>query len=243
VSEPPPSADASAVTGRVALIGGGPGAPDLITVRAARILAAADVVIWGTPFAPEELVREHARPDAEVIAWPPATMADIHAAYDRARSEGLLVARLFSGDPALFSRLAGEVEAIDARGLVWEVVPGVTAYAAAAAALGRELTRDDDWRPLIVTSAAAVPRTAASGEAMAVYMANRTAAELQSALLAAGYPAATPCVVAHRVGWPDAALLHCRLTDVAETFEEQGLEGLGLVLVDPREESEPPASP
>lgn len=117
--------------GRVVLIGGGPGAPDLITVRAARILAAADVVIWGRPFAREELVLEHARPDAEIIAWPPATMADVHEAYDRARDEGLLVARLFSGDPALFSRLATDIQAIEARGLPWEVVPGVTAYAAA----------------------------------------------------------------------------------------------------------------
>lgn len=194
------------------------------------------MVIWGRPFAQEALVREHARPDAEIIAWPPATTADVHAVYDHTRNEGLLVARLFSGDPALFSRLAREVEAIDARGLAWEVVPGVTAYAATAAALGRELTRGEDWRPLVVTSAATVSRTAATGEAMAIYMVSRTAAELESELLAAGYPAATPCVVAHGVGWPDAALLHCHLTDVAETFEDSGLEGLALVLVDPREE-------
>ena len=230
----PASAAAGPMTGRVALVGGGPGAPDLITVRAARVLAAADVVIWGRPFAQEELVREHARTDAEVIAWPPATMADIHAAYDRARDEGLLVARLFSGDTALFSHLAEDIDALEARSLAWEVVPGVTAYAAAAAALGRELTRGEDWRPLVVTPAAAVARTAATGEAMAVYMASRTATGLQSELLAAGYPARTPCVVAHRVDWPEAALLRCSLAEVAETIEDHALDGLALVLVDPR---------
>lgn len=218
-------------------MGGGPGAPDLVTVRAARVLAAADVVIWGRPFAQEELVREHAPADAEVIVWPPATMADIHAAYDQARDEGLHVVRLYSGDPAVFSRLATDVDAIEARGLAWEVVPGVTAYAAAAAALGRELTRGEDWRPLVVTSAATVARTAPTGEAMAVYMASRTAVQLESDLLAAGYPATTPCVVAHRVGWPEAALLPCSLAEVAETVADHGLDGLALVLVDPRPDS------
>lgn len=221
-------------SGRVVLIGGGPGAADLITVRAARTLAAADVVIWGRPFAQEELVREHARTDAEVIAWPPATLADMHEAYDRARDEGLLVARLFSGDPALFSRLASEIDAIESRGLGWEVVPGVTAYAAAAAALGRELTQGEEWRPLIVTSAAAVARIAPSGEALAVYMAARDAREMQRELLAAGYPAATPCVVAHRIGWPDGSTHHCGLANVADSFDEHELGSLALVLVDPR---------
>lgn len=223
------------MTGRVALMGGGPGAPDLITVRAARILAAADVVIWGRPFAQEELVREHARPDAEIIAWPPATMADIHAAYDRARDEGLLVVRLFSGDTAVFSRLAEDVEALDARGVAWEVVPGITAYAAAAAALGRELTGGEEWRPLVVTSAAAVTRTAPTGEAMAIYMPTRVAAKLESELLGAGYPPTTPCTVAHRVGWPEAALLRCELADLAETIDDHALDGLALVLVEGRE--------
>jgi precorrin-4/cobalt-precorrin-4 C11-methyltransferase len=216
-------------------MGGGPGAPDLITIRAARILAAADVVIWGRPFAQEELVREHARPDAEIIAWPPATMADIHAAYDRARDEGLLVVRLFSGDTAVFSRLAEDVEALDARGVAWEVVPGITAYAAAAAALGRELTGGEEWRPLVVTSAAAVTRTAPTGEAMAIYMPTRVAAKLESELLGAGYPPTTSCTVAHRVGWPEAALLRCELADLAETIDDHALDGLALVLVEGRE--------
>ncbi len=218
--------------GRVVLIGGGPGAPDLITVRAARILAVADIVIWGRPFAPEELVREHARPDAEIVSWPPATMADMHAAYDRARDEGLLVARLFSGDPALFSRLATDIDAIEARGLPWDVVPGVTAYAAAAAALGRELTQGEEWRPLIVTSAAAVARTAPTGEALAIYMASPNAAALRCELLEAGYPATTPCVVAHRVGWPDMSMHHCELSDLTDIFEQYELVGLAVVLVD-----------
>ncbi len=217
------------------LIGGGPGAPDLITVRAARILATADIVIWGRPFAQEELVLEHARPDAEIISWPPATMADMHEAYGRAGDEGLLVARLFSGDPALFSRLATDIEAIEARGLSWDVVPGVTAYAAAAAALGRELTQGEEWRPLIVTSAAAVARTAPTGEALAVYMAGRNASELRCELLEAGYPATTPCVVAHRVGWPEMSMHRCGLTDVADIFEQYESAGLTLVLVDPQQ--------
>src|SRR5258707_3866007 len=89
--------------GKVFLIGGGPGAADLVTLRGARAIARSDIVIWGRPLVTEELVSEHSRPDAEIIAWPPATMAELEAAYDRAAAAGLTVARLHSGDPAAYA--------------------------------------------------------------------------------------------------------------------------------------------
>ncbi len=224
----PPAARA-----RVVLIGGGPGAPDLVTVRAARVLAAADVVIWGRPFASEALVGEHARAGAEIVAWPPATMRDIHAIYDRVLGEGLLVARLYSGDTSVFSHVGDEIAALEERGVAWEVVPGITAYAAAAAHLGRELTEGSDWRPLVVTSLAMLDRAAATGEALAVYMTRHGGGELQQRLLDHGYPHGTRCVVAHRVGWPEASVVPCVLAELAAAMSETAAEGLSTVLIAP----------
>jgi len=228
-----PSGGFPARRARVVLIGGGPGAPDLVTVRAARVLAAADVVIWGRPFASEELVGEHARPEAEIVAWPPATRQDIHAIYDRVLGEGLLVARLFSGDTSVFSRLGEEIAALDQRGVAWEVVPGITAYAAVAAHVGRELTEGSDWRPLVVTSLAMLDPAAATGEALAVYMTRRGGGELQQRLLDHGYPSDTRCLVARRVGWPGAAVLSCPLAGLASAMIEHASEGLSTVLIAP----------
>jgi len=228
-----PSGGFPARRARVVLIGGGPGAPDLVTVRAARALAAADVVIWGRPFASEELVGAHARPQAEIVAWPPATMQDIHAIYDRVLGEGLLVARLFSGDTSLFSRVGEEIAALEARGVAWEVVPGITAYAAAAAQLGRELTEGPDWRPLVVTSLAMLDRAAATGEALAVYMTRRGGEELQQRLLDHGYPPDTRCVVAHRIGWPDATVVPCALAELSSTMIVNSADGLATILIAP----------
>lgn len=80
---------------KVWFVGGGPGAPDLLTVRAARVMAEADIVIWGAALLTEAVVADHARAGAELMPWPPATMADIYAAYDRAKAQDLVVARLF----------------------------------------------------------------------------------------------------------------------------------------------------
>ena len=230
------------MSGRVFLVGGGPGAADLITVRGARAIAASDIVIWGRPLVTEELVREHARDGAEVIAWPPATMAAIEAAYDRAAAEGLTVARLHGGDPAVYARLAEELERVTARGLEVEVIPGVTAALAAAAALGWELTCEADRRPLVLASAhgadgelsADLVRLAAAGDALALYMTGADGDRLTRALLAAGCPPDTPCAIGHAVSWPDEIIDRCRLDELGIRLEGAVPSRQTVVLVNRR---------
>lgn len=217
--------------GHVALIGGGPGPPDLLTVRAARIIGRADVVFWGRRFATEDLVREHARPGADLLPWPPTTMADLYAAYDRAAVEGLLIARLFSGDTAVFSRLGEEIAAVEERGLSWEVVPGITAASAAAAAAGRELTAGADWPPVTFTSPAHLDAVASGGAALALYMAGRDGLTPGSVLLDAGRPAVTPCAVVRSVGWADGSVVHCRLDELDDALATRDGGLLTVVLV------------
>ena len=137
-------------TARVSFVGAGPGAPDLITVRGARAIGAADVVVWARSLVMEEVLA-HARPDAEVIESTPLTLEDVLAVYERALRDDLVVARVHSGDPAIYGAIQEQIRFCADRGLPYEIVPGVSSVAAAAAALGRELTVPERSQSLILT--------------------------------------------------------------------------------------------
>ncbi len=214
----------------VHFVGGGPGAPDLLTMRAAGIITAADVVIWGRNLLMEEVVTRHAREGAEILPWPPATMKDLHAVYDRAAAEGLKVARLYAGDPTIFACIHEEIGDVTERGLPYAVVPGVSAVAAAAAALVLDPTgAGEQTRPLVLTTRdSGVPEP---GSTTAVFMAGREPEALQEALVGAGYAPDTRCAIAHRVSWPDERLITCRLLELAERLSENEPGPHTLVLV------------
>lgn len=210
-------------------VGCGPGAADLLTLRAIRALQAADVVIWNATLLDRQTVSEHARGDAEILQWPPATRADIEAAYDRAVTEDLQVVRLKGGDPTLFGVLEPELSAVRQRGLVWEIVPGVSAAGAACAALGRELATAAEG--LLLVDAAALPAGEPETIRVVAYGANRDPRALQQALLARGLPAATACTVAIEVTRRDEMLVSCTLEDVAETIQDMGMGALTIVVI------------
>ena len=215
---------------KVHFVGGGPGAPDLLTLRAAEVIGEADVVIWGRNLFMEEVVTRHARADAEVVPWPPATMKDLHAVYDRAAADGLRVARLYAGDATIFARIHEEIGDVSARGLPFEVVPGVSAVGAAAAALVWDLTgAREETRPLVLAKRdGAMPGASAT---TVVFMARREPDDLSANLLAAGYDGDTPCAIAHRVSWPDEQLTSCRLAELADRLRELPDGHQTLVLV------------
>jgi len=226
---------------KVWFLGGGPGAPDLLTVRAAKVLAEADIVIWGKALLTEAVVADHARADAELLPWPPATMPDIYAAYDRARAEDLVVARLFWGDPSIFGAVRDEASEARERGVSVEVVPGVSSLGALAAALGRELTTAPGGSPPLILAAfrddppagQRIRDLAGHGATMALFMSAKHAEEMQAELLAGGFAAETPCAVGSRVSWADEVVITCRLDGLAAAIGERGLERHTLVLVGP----------
>ena len=173
---------------KVWFVGGGPGAADLLTVCAARVLAEADLVIWGKALLTDAVVGDYARPNAELLPWPPAKMSDIYAAYDRATAEDLVVARLFWGDPAIFGAVRDEAREVSERGVPLEVIPGVSSVGAFAAALGLELTTaPGDSPPLILAAPRDDPPVgqriedlAGHGATMALFMAGKHGDELHS---------------------------------------------------------------
>jgi len=196
--------------GAVAFIGAGPGAADLITLRGARRLAQAEVVLYDALADPA--LRELA-PEALWIPVGKRGFADstgqstINALLVKHAREHRLVVRLKGGDPSIFGRLEEELEALAAAGIAAEVIPGVTAAIAAAAHTQRPLTRRGGGRSVALSTAMTregALRAGRSADTEVFYMAGKQLAALSRRLLAAGWPAETPASVVSRAGWPDA---------------------------------------
>jgi precorrin-4/cobalt-precorrin-4 C11-methyltransferase len=231
------------MTGRVSFVGAGPGAADLITLRAAQRIAEADVVIWAASLVHEDVL-QHARPDAVVVNSAEHSLEGITSHYERAAAEGLLVARIHSGDPALWGGTQEQVELCRSLGLEIEVIPGVSSFTAVAAMVQRELTIPEVAQSVVLTRLEggktpmppreSVRSFAAHGTTMALFLSAARTRQLQDELLAGGaYDEDTPCVVAYAATWPDELVFECRLGELAEKVREHKLYKHTLVLVGP----------
>ena len=228
--------------GRVFFVGAGPGAPDLLTLRGAEAIAAADVVIWASSLV-HEGVLTHARMGAEIVDSARLPMEGVLPYYQRAAREALKVARVHSGDPSLWGAIQEQLERCEALNLDTEIVPGVSSFTAVAARIGRELTVPEVAQSVILTRLGGgktpmppgerVAEFARHGTTMALFLSAARSGQLQDELLAGGYPPETPCVVAFQVTWPDELIVHCALADLAATMKERKLWKHTLVLVGP----------
>ncbi|MHB2023077.1 MAG: precorrin-4 C(11)-methyltransferase [Mycobacteriales bacterium] len=228
--------------GKVSFVGAGPGAPDLLTVRATNAIAAADIVIWASSLV-HPGVLAYARADARVVDSADLALEAVLAWYAQAAREGLHVARIHSGDPALWGAVQEQLDSCAALGLECEVVPGVSSFSAVAAAVRRELTIPEVAQSVVLTrleggktpmpAGESVREFAAFGATMAIFLSAARSAQLQQELLAGGYPAQTACVIGYRVSWEDELVLRCRLDELAATMRAHKLWKHTLVLVGP----------
>ncbi len=209
------------MSGKVIFVSAGPGAADLITLRGARALGAADVVLADALADPA--LRELA-PNARWISVGKrgfehsAKQTEINALLVRAAQENAVVVRLKGGDASIFGRLEEELQALAQAGIASEVVPGVTAALAAAAQAQRPLTRRGRGRSVSLTTAmteAGELRAARSADTEVFYMAGRQLAALGRQLLAAGWAPDTPTLAVSRAGCADALTSEHRLADLA----------------------------
>jgi precorrin-4/cobalt-precorrin-4 C11-methyltransferase len=233
---------ADPVTGHVTFVGAGPGAADLLTFRAARAIADADVVIWASSLV-EAAVLEHARPEAEIVDSAAIPLEGVLEIYRRAATDGLRVARVHSGDPALWGAVQEQLDRCRELGLATEVVPGVSSFSAVAAIVQRELTIPEVAQSVILTRLGGgktpmppgeeVREFARHGTTMALFLSAARSGQLQDELLAGGYPADTPCVVAYQATWPDELVVRCRLAELEDTVKAHKLWKHTLVLVGP----------
>ncbi len=227
---------------KVWFVGAGPGAADLLTLRAAAMIAAADVVIWASSLVCAEVL-DHAQPGAQIVDSAALPLEDVRALYQRALAEDLVVARIHSGDPALWGAVQEQRELCDELGLPHETIPGVSAYSAVAALAGRELTIPELAQSVILTRLGGgktpmppgeeIAGFARHGTTMAVFLSAARSGPLQAELLAGGYPPDTPVVVAYRATWPDELVVDCTVGTLAETVRARKLWKHTLFLVGP----------
>ena len=227
---------------KVWFVGAGPGAADLLTLRAARVIAGADIVIWAASLVQADVLT-HARPDAQIVDSAALPLEGVRPLYERAAAEDLVVARIHSGDPALWGAVAEQRELCDELGLAHETVPGVSAYAAVAAITGRELTVPEVAQSVILTRLGGgktpMPRgedlaaLARHGTTMAVFLSAARSGQVQAALLAGGYPPDTPVLVAYQATWPDELITECTVATLAEVVRAHKLWKHTLFLVGP----------
>lgn len=230
------------MTGRVTFVGAGPGAADLITVRGARALATADIVVWAASLVHHDMLG-HAAASAWIVDSSTLTLESTVDIYRRAAAAGLHVVRLHSGDPALWGALQEQLDACAGLDLRVDVVPGVSSYTAAAAAAGRELTVPEVAQSVVLTrlgggktpmpSSESVEAFARHGTTMAVFLSAARSRRLAAELSAGGYPPATPVLVAYRVSWPDELLLWCTVGTLEATVKRHRLWKHTLFLVGP----------
>lgn len=223
----------------VHFVGAGPGAADLLTVRATRLLAAADMVLYpGTYLDPEVL--SHVSPSAELLDTQDLDLDQITSCLVRAHSAGRDIVRLASGDLSLYSALAKQSRRLDAAGVPWDVTPGVPAYAAAAARIGRELTVPHVAQSVVLTRTQARSTVMPSGESLSAFAATGATLVLHLAItrtrslmdeLAPHYAADCPVVVVYRASQPSEQVLRGTVSTIADAVEEAGLRQAAVILV------------
>lgn len=223
----------------VHFVGAGPGAADLLTVRATRMLAAADVVLYpGTYLDPDVLA--HVSPTAELVDTQDLDLDQITEHLVRADAAGKDVVRLASGDLSLYSALAEQSRRLDAAGVSWDVTPGVPAYAAAAALVGRELTVPLISQSVVLTRtqarssamppAESLDNFAVTGATLVLHLAVTRTRELM-AQLEPRYGAECPVVVVYRASQPEERVLRGTVATIADLVEEAGLRQAAVILV------------
>jgi precorrin-4/cobalt-precorrin-4 C11-methyltransferase len=223
----------------VHFIGAGPGAADLITVRGRDLLARCPVCLYAGSIVPPELLA-HCPPDARLLDTAPLTLDEIEAEYVAAHAAGLDVARLHSGDLSIYSALAEQLRRLERRGIPYTLTPGVPAFAAAAAALGRELTVPEVAQSVVLTRmpgrASRMPEReklaafAATGATLAIHLAIH-AIDAIVEQLTPHYGADCPVAVVLRASWPDERILRGTLGDIRARLAAAPIERTALVLV------------
>ena len=224
----------------VYFIGAGPGAADLITVRGQRLLERCPVCLYAGSIMPTDLLA-FCPPDAHVVDTGPLTLEQIVEEIAAADAAGHDVARLHSGDPSLYSAVAEQCRHLDELGIVYEIVPGVPAFAAAAAVLGRELTVPGIAQTVTLTRVSTLSTAMPDGEDLAalvksggtlvIHLAAHRIDAIVPELLAGGYTADTPAAVVAFATWPEQIVLRGTLDDIAGQMHEAGVTRTAVIIV------------
>lgn len=223
---------------KVHFVGAGPGDPELLTRKAERLLYEACICIYaGSLVSPEVLAL--LGPSAEKHDSASMNLSEIIAVCEEARTRGVDVVRLHSGEPSLYGAIAEQMDELDRRGIEYDVTPGISSFQAAAAALRTELTAPEVAQTVILTRASGrtplpprqeLARLASAHATLCIFLSTGHVEEVVAALLR-DYGAACPAAVVYHVTWPDQQLIRTRLADLVSSVKAAGLNKTAIILV------------
>ena len=223
----------------VHFVGAGSGAVDLITVRGARLLREADVIIYAGSLVNSALL-EYAKEGCDIYDSATMTLEQVIATIEKAEQAGKTTVRLHTGDSSIYGAVREQFDELSKRGIEYDVCPGVSSFCGAAASLKTEYKLPDVSQPVIITRTAGrtpVPeresiRALASHQStMVLFLSTSLTKKLQEDLLAGGYPGTTPVAVVYKATWPEEKIFRCTVDTLHETVKQNGLSKTSLIIV------------
>lgn len=223
----------------VHFVGAGSGAADLITVRGARLLGEADVVIYAGSLVNPELL-SYTKPGCEIFNSAKMTLEEVIAVVKRAETEGKTTVRLHTGDSSIYGAVREQFDELDKLGIYYDVCPGVSSFCGAASSLKTEYTLPDVSQTVIITRTAgrtpvpereSIRALAAHGSTMVLFLSTSLTEKLQEDLLAGGYPGTTPVAVVYKATWPEEKIFRCTVETLHETVTSNGLTKTSLIIL------------
>ncbi len=223
----------------VHFVGAGSGAVDLITVRGARLLREADVVIYAGSLVNPALLAD-CRPDCELHNSAKMTLEQVLEVIKAAEAVGKSTVRLHTGDSSIYGAVREQFDELENLGIAYDVCPGVSSFCGAAASLRTEYTLPDVSQTVIITRTAgrtpvpereSIQSLAAHQATMVLFLSTGLTEKLQTELLEGGYPADTPVAVVYKATWPDEKILRCSVGTLHQTVLENSLTNTALIIV------------
>lgn len=221
------------------IVGAGPGAVDLITVRGQRLLSEADVVIYAGSLVSRELL-DWARQDARIYDSATMDLEQVLEVMEQAERDGLTTVRLHTGDPCLYGAIREQMDGLDARGIGYDICPGVSSFCGAAAALGMEYTLPGISQSVVITRMGgrtpvpdreSIGKFAAHGSTMVIFLSAGMTGKLSEELMKGGYPGDTPAAIVYKATWPDEKVVRCTVAALKETADREGIHKTALIVV------------
>ena len=220
-------------------VGAGSGASDLITVRGARLLSEADVVIWAGSLVNPELL-SYCKEGCEIHDSAELTLEEVIEIVKKAEHEGKTTVRLHTGDSSIYGAVREQFDELEKLGIAYDVTPGVSSFCGAAAALRTEYTLPGVSQTVIITRAAgktpvpereSITSLAAHDATMVLFLSTSLTEKLQEELLNGGYAEDTPAAVVYKATWPDEKIYRCTVGTLHKTVTENGLQKTSLIIV------------
>lgn len=224
----------------VHFVGAGSGAVDLITVRGAKLLGEADVIIYAGSLVNPEVVRTYQKKNAVVHDSAKMTLEQVLSVMEQSEEEGKMTVRLHTGDPSLFGAIREQMDLLDQKNIPYAITPGVSSFSGAAAALGAEYTLPKVSQSVIITRMAGrtpVPsgeelgKMASHGCTMVLFLSTGLLEQVEKELLSGAYTKDTPAAIVYKATWPEEKVFRCTVGTLAKTAKENGITKTALITI------------